>query len=301
MVLEGLKEDLESASPHGRLALAELFLSCAFDVDRARSTILDIVGSGSPVGTGAAGQKGKDLRISAAEILATHRIAEARESIWSLYERTRDVSILPLSADLGDTRVAGAIRSRYADPGKHKELYKIFGQLRMEDARESMSGIYQNIRARSESGKPKVMVLAWALYRITGEEEYLDLLVEYRNKAEAARYLSGLENPEVRPALESLLYTNVGQQEKAFLGLYKNHRNSPVLKQYILEWFSMKRPALPMPEEMVFMVASKLDDPEIDAAAIKFSDTTGRSLWRFYNEYRQDWSLTWLFEGRLEY
>lgn len=300
-VLESLKGDLESAAPGGRLALAELFLSCAFEVNGARSVILDIVGSSSPVVTATGGQGRKDLRISAAEVLAAHRISEAKESIWSLYGRTRDVSILPLLADLGDDRVAGAIRSRYANPGKHKKLYKIFGQLRMEDARDSMSGVYQNIRARSESGKPVIIDLSWALYRITGEAEYLDVLVKSRNKPQAARYLSGLEGSEVRPALESLLYTNLGQQEKAFLGLYKNHRDSPVLKQYILEWFSMKRPALPMPEEMVFMVASKLDDPEIDAAAIKFSDATGRSLWRFYNEYREDWPLTWLYNGRLDY
>lgn len=301
-VLRDLEPYLNSSAADTRFLVARLFLRCGFENQRTIGILMELMKRPKPVPGHLDAEEIPDFRLLVAELLAEYRVAESADGIWELYRNTQELQLLVALAELQDRRAVGPILARRGELSRVTELPPLFGALKIGETRESMETLFTRLASRTVSENPEKIGLAWSLYQLTEQKKYLDFLIENRFRPDASKYLAGMTGPEIQPVLVELLYAQNGREETALLGLYLNHRDSPALKKYILEWLDINRkPRLLLNEDVLFRVASQFDDPEIEASAIRFSNSAYRDLWRFYREYRKDFPLHDLYRDRVEY
>ncbi|MBB5353874.1 hypothetical protein HNR46_004138 [Haloferula luteola] len=299
-ILRELEPYLRSAFDDTRFLVARLFLQCGFESDHAANVLIELTRRPKTIVGHVDGDVIRDFRLVAAELLADYRVAESADAIWSLYQNTRELQLLVKLAELQDQRAIEPILVNRDKLSQVTQVTRLFAVLEIDETSDSMKEQFARLANRTASESPEKVDLAWSLYHITAEAEYLDFLIENRYRAKASNYLAGIEGAEVVPVLEEMLYSQNGSHEAAFLGLYLNHRDSPVLRKYILAWLDLQ--TLPRVHENVLLrIASKFDDPEIDAGVIKFSSGSYRDQWRFYKEHRRNFPLYDLYSDRIEY
>jgi hypothetical protein len=301
-ILRDLEPYLESTAADTRFLVARLFLKCGFENQKTTGILMELMKQPKPVPGRLDDEAIPDFRLLVAELLAEYRVADSADGIWSLYQNTQELQLLVALAKLRDLRAAGPILARRGELSRVTELPPLFALLKIDETRGSMETLFTRLASRTASENPEKIGLAWSLYQLTRQQKYLDFLIENRFRPDGSRYVAGLTGPEIEPVLEELLYAQNGREEAALLGLFLNHRDSPVLKKYILEWLDINRkPRHVLNEDVLFRVASQFDDPEIEESAVRFSNSAYRDLWKFYKEYRKDFPLHDLYRDRVEY
>ena len=301
-ILRDLEPYLDSTIADTRFLVARLFLKCGFENQRTTGVLMELMKRPKPVPGRLDDQGIPDLRLLVAGLLTEYRVADSADGIWSLYQSTQELQLLVSLAELRDPRAAGPVLAKRGELSRVTELAPLFAALKIDETRESMETLFTRLASRTPSENPEKIGLAWSLYQLTEQKKYLDFLIENRFRPDASEYLAGMTGTEIEPVLEELLYAQNGREETALLGLYLNHRDSPALKKYILEWLDINRkPRLLLNEDVLFRVASQFDDPEIEESAVRFSNSAYRDLWKFYREYRKDFPLYDLYRDRVNY
>jgi HEAT repeat protein len=238
----------------------------------------------------------QDVRVEAAQTLAKFREAEAVDRIVALYSQSKNKEVLRPLVTFG-VRVPEAKAFPFVSSSLAISNYAKLG------AAEFIPKIEATFQ---QSRNPEVKnAAAWALARF-GHPEHADYLVQaaevaisapatrgetWDDNSDALRYLGSLQSPVARAVLERALHSdNPVAVEYAVVNLLFNQPGgSEEAKQVVVR--ELRGEQRKMEYELLFNVASKLDDPEVRAAGEAFDQRSGDHSWQLYSRERRAWPI----------
>lgn len=292
--IPAIKSMLDSPEPYVRYLAAEALLRVGDP--SGIDTLLRLVKSDEvhPYETG-------DLRFVAAAALSAFNVDGAAESIRGLYSKTKEGELLRSLASLG-ARATEADSWNYVPSSLAIEHYAKEGSTRF------VPQIKETFEQSSDSATKNAA--AWAIARMTGEDQYVIYLSEaarpafssanqssFNASTSALRYLGSIQSPHsvrileealqsqnpviVRYAAVNLLFNQSGGSEKAEHFILSELRTSPRM----------------LGTDLAMQIASKLDNPEIRAAAQSFAQRTASDRWRYWGVERANWPVqNWIHD-----
>jgi hypothetical protein len=255
---------------------------------------------------------GEDIRIQAARTLARYRETDAAQSIYDLYEKTKDGELITALTKM-QAKQAGALvemRGFFAESSAMK--YYVLN--------ESVNFIPQITSVFKESTKPEVKVAAaWALSSMRRDPlaiDYLlqqanfaltnssalsespDVLLKYKAGVDAIKYLGVIESPAAKRMLEAALDCSDTQVvQVAVVNLLYNQGGSDRAIKVIADQLNDSVNAR-LPWEFTLNVASQLgDNPQIQTAGQNFAQKSQDRSWQLHSVERKEWSIyNWVDE-----
>ncbi|MDB6079131.1 MAG: hypothetical protein JWO82_2878 [Akkermansiaceae bacterium] len=293
VVLESCVPLLHSQDPFIRCRTAQMFMVAGFHPAESSRILLEILNRPERIPwtdseAGEAGEDGEDgnasaidLRRTAAETLTRFHVKEAADGIWKLYQSEKSTDLLLLLSDLDDSRCVPEIPLdlnilNFTEP---------LGKFKVAAARKPLEEIS---RVREQSGRPRTAAIERALYRITGDEQHLDYLIEHR----CLEQILGLKSPKVDDYLAKCLVSDDDANAANLVFIYRHLQNpgSPDELQAIRNLLANSKSAGPVPMDTVLRVAAHLKNPEIDRLGEEYDRKFQEDLWsRYYN--RRNWPL----------
>jgi HEAT repeat protein len=238
----------------------------------------------------------QDLRVEAAQTLAKFRETEAVDRILALYSQSKNRDLLTPLATLG-VRAPEAKAFPFVASDLAITKYAKYG------AAEFVPKIEATFQ---QSRQPRVKnAAAWALARF-GQPQYADYLVQaaevainapatsgktWDDNSAALRYLGSLQIPVARAVLERALHSdNPVAVEYAVVNLLFNQPGgSEEAKRVVIR--ELRGEQRKMEYELLFNVASKLDDPEVCAAGEAFDQRSDDHSWQLHSRERRAWPI----------
>lgn len=283
-----------------RQRVANLFVGCGYQGNRAGDVLLEIAGRKTPVIASLDGHDPFDLRLNITHMLASYRIPGSADVIWNLYQETGEEFLIERLVRVGDERVAVELLSKAKRPWALKEGALAMGEFKVERSLPWMREISEKVVAEGPSREPFWEEVVWAMFQLTGERKYLDEMMKYPNFLQVNSLLYTVDDEEVRMAMLAMLENDrTGSAGKALLGLFRRDRHDPGMVSYLLRFFSGEIRGSQVPLHILYRVASKMDHPEVDVAAARYDSRYGTSYWKFYEKHRGDWPLDDLLSDEL--
>jgi len=287
---------LGSPDPFVRYLAAEALLRCG---DQSGiQTLLNLIQSDGFVPPGET-----DLRFTAAELLASFNIDSAAGSIRDLYSKTQEAELLRSLASLG-VQAAEAGNWKYVPSSLAIENYAKEGSTRF------VPQIAETFEQTSDLSVKSAA--AWALAQMTGADQYVRYLSEaarpamertekrslsYDSSTMALKYLGSLRSSQVNRVLEQALESQnpVAVQYAAVNLLFNQPDGSQKAEQVVLR--ELQSSPRVLGTELTMQIASKLDNPNIRAAAESYAERTDSDLWRYWGVERSNWPVqNWIYD-----
>lgn len=299
--IPAMKAYLDSSEPYVRYLAAEALLRIG---NRSGiETLIKLIQSDEPVY-----QDDRDLRFSAAEKLANFNVSIAAETIRDLYSRTKEGKLLQPLASLG-VKAQEADSWKYVPSSLAIENYAKEGSMRfVPEIKETFNDpkVPEIYREKTKTAA------AWALARMTGEEEYLNYLSQaarsaiesksevgltYDGSTEALKYLGSIASPKAVRVLETALESEnpVAVQYATVNLLFNQSGGSEKAEQFVLK--ELRTTPKMLNVDLAMKLASRSDNSEIREAAESYAQRTGSDRWRYWGKERSDWPIeNWVYD-----
>lgn len=294
--IPAIRAYLGSPEPYVRYLAAEALLRVGDP--SGVETLLQMVRSDEAISQGT-----RDLRFAAATTLGAFNIVDAAESIRDLYSRTKEGELLRSLASLGiQAKEAG--EWRYVPSALAIENYAKVGSTRF---------IPQIVETFEQTNDLRIKnAAAWALARMTGADQYVNYLSEaarpaiereekgsrsYDDSTRALKYLGSIQSPQAVQVLETALESQnpVAVQYATVNLLFNQPGGSQKAEQLVIK--ELQTSPRVLGTELTMQIASKLDNPQIRAAAESFAARTGSDSWRYWGVERADWPVqNWIYD-----
>jgi len=256
-------------------------------------TLLQMVAANEPIS-----EAKQDLRVQAARLLAKFREHAAAGIIVELYSKTKNGELLIGLATLG-VRASEASKWPFIASDLAVTNYGKTGAI------EFVSQLRSTFASTSDPELKNAS--AWTLARLTGEQAYVNYLVQtvqtainanprngelrFDDSAAALRYLGSLQSPVAKQVLERALDSNnpVAVQYAVVNLLFNQPNGSDKAKQVVLR--ELRGEQSKLGTELMLNVAAQIDDPEIRAAGEAFDQRSGDRSWNLYAVKRRQWPI----------
>ena len=303
--LPAIRSYLHDPDPWVRYLAAETLYTVGDQSGLA--TLVELVDSADRIPEPLEGSN-EDLRLQAARVLGKFRQTVAAPHLIQVYQKTQqdewlDVIVSLLKKDTPPDLLAVLLT-------KKNSAFGIFHLSLAEspDIRTAAEELFRNPKTPSIYQEGVRQIAAWALARLTGNEEYARYLIQAavpsidgrKNGFEdlrALRYLGSLHHPLARETLERALdSSNSLTVETAVVNLLFNQpAHSEKARQVILRHLKGEQNVM-WNWERTLQIAAKIDDPEIRAAGEAFDRRTpGNCSWRVWGVERKNWPIyTWV-------
>lgn len=288
-VVPALQTYLKDPDPYVRYLAAQSLFTVGDE--SGYQTLLDLVKSDVPIEG-----LGKDVRIAAAETLAQFRQADAIQSIYHLYQETKNGNLIVALQKVAPDKVGALIPPDrfYRDPFAVRD-YGIEGDRQFE----------AQIRDVFESSQHQDLktAAAWALASMTGDKAAINYLIQTAqtsipasgtSQRDALRYLGSIQTPEARQALVAALNSSDStMKEIAMVNLLFNQGGSEEAINAVAQQLDgMVPPGHEMAWDLIFNIAVQLrDNPTIAAAGEKYAARQRDGTWRRFVEQRANWPI----------
>jgi HEAT repeat protein len=287
--IPAIKAYLISSDPYVRYLAAEALLRVG---DQSGvDALLAIVQNNELVARGE-----KDLRIAAATTLAVFNVSAAAEGIRDLYSRTREGQLLRSLSALG-------IQAREATVWNYVSSAPAIENYAKEGSTRFIGQISETFQQSSDLATKNAA--AWSLARMTGGDQYVEHLIEaarpaigadsskggFNESTEALRYLGSIQAPAAVDVLEQALSSQnpVAVQYATVNLLFNQPGGSEEAEQLVLN--ELRTSPQNLGNDLTMKIASKLDNPEIRAAAKAYDLRTGGDRWRYWGVERSNWPI----------
>ena len=297
-VIPAIKTYLDSSEPYVRYSAAEALLQAG---DHSGvETLLQMVQSDEPIRQGK-----RDLRISAAHLLAKYGVTFTESAIFDLYQRTSGSGLLSSLSQLRSTSVLDVFKKN----GYHENMHSIE---RYGIAGNKAFGMQMETTFEQSNDPATKNAAAWALARMTKKDQYVDFLIKsarpaierkktgslsYDDTTKALKYLGSIQSPQAVRVLESALESQnpVAVQYATVNLLFNQPGGSEKAEQVVLR--ELQNSPLILGGTLTMQIASKLDNPQIRAAAESFAKRTGSDSWGYWGVERADWPIqNWIYD-----
>lgn len=292
--IPAIKPYLASPDPYQRYLAAETLLRVG---DQSGvETLLALVQSEMPIS-----HHENDLRIAAATTLAMFNVREASEGIRDLYSRTKEGELLTSLSALGVQAHEAHTWNYIASPPAIENYAK-------EGSFQFTSNIASTFEQATDAKTKNAA--AWAMAKMTSEALYVNHLIDaarpaiesadrssYNPSTEALRYLGTIQSPRVVAVMEQALQSRnpVAVQYATVNLLFNQATPSPKAEQLLISEFETSPRMLGT--DLAMQIASKSNNPKVQAAAQSFAARTGSDRWRYWGVERATWPVqNWIYD-----
>lgn len=286
-----IKDFLSHEDPFVRYSAAEAL--CRAGNRDGVPTLIEMVEANEPIS-----EAKQDLRVQAARLLAKFREHAAAGIIVELYSKTKNGELLIGLATLG-VRASEASKWPFVASDLAVTNYGKTGAIEFVSQLRSTFASTNDPELKNAS--------AWTLARLTGEQAYVNYLVQtvqtainanprngelrFDDSAAALRYLGSLQSPVAKQVLERALDSNnpVAVQYAVVNLLFNQPNGSDKAKQVVLR--ELRGEQSKLGTELMLNVAAQIDDPEIRAEGEAFDQRSGDRSWNLYAVKRRQWPI----------
>jgi HEAT repeat protein len=255
---------------------------------------------------------GNDLRIEAARMLGKYGDERAASGLINLYDATKNGSVLNALARIQANNPSAKLLAEIS--GRQSPGFVVFNL--------GLAGLPQGQTLAREALKdPKVpsnevnetkMIAAWALTKNLNDEAAQMYLIEsarpaierqekgslsYDDSTKALKYLGSVQSPQAAKVLEQALDSQnpIAVQYATVNLLFNQPGGSEKAEQLVLKELQASPKKLGI--DLTMQIASKLDNPEINAAAKAYDLRTGGDRWRYWGVERAEWPIqNWIYD-----
>jgi HEAT repeat protein len=247
----------------------------------------------------------QDLRLSSAHLLARFGVASAEAAIFDLYKKTSGSGLLSSLSQLRSERVKEVFQGNGYYENRHSiERYGVVG------AEAFVPQITKTFEQTSDPSEKNAA--AWSLARITGSEQYVNVLskaalpaierkqkgsLSYDDSTKALRYLGSVQSPQAVKVLEQALDSQnpVAVQYATVNLLFNQLGGSQKAEQLVIR--ELESSPKMLGTELAMQIASKSDNPQVRAAAQSYAKRTASDRWRYWGVERADWPVqNWIYD-----
>lgn len=247
----------------------------------------------------------QDLRLSSAHLLARYGVTSAEAAIFDLYKKTSGSGLLSSLSQLRSDSVKEVFQKNgYYEKSHSIERYGVVG---VEAFVPQITKTFEQAADPSEKN-----AAAWSLARMTGSEQYVDVLSEaarpaierkergslsYDDSTKALQYLGSVQSPQAVKVLEQALDSQnpVAVQYATVNLLFNQPDGSQKAEQLVIREFETSPKMLGT--DLAMQIASKSDNPQVRAAAQSFAERTASDRWRYWGVERADWPVqNWIYD-----
>jgi hypothetical protein len=231
------------------------------------------------------------------ESVAQFRQYGATQSIYELYQKTKNGNLIADLVTLGSPQGAAATEERgYFSDAASLEFY---GQAAARQFLPQINSTFYNTQ------NPDVKAAAaWDLATMTGNQDAISYLAQQAqlglnnpaqagslNVRNAVKYLGSITTSQAKQALEAALGSADSMVvQTAAVNLVLNQGGSDKVNQMVAA--ELTGPPNPLGADMALNLAPQLlNDPRVQAAGQTFSRQDGSGAWRRYTVNRANWPV----------
>lgn len=297
-LLEGFRGELRNPKWEIRAGLAREYLKMGICREASIATLREIVRDAAipDVPDDESGGGGYSPRMVAATFLCRCGAKEAADDIWALYRESRSPRLALLMAEeLGDERPRELVAKVTYRGAGYIENVRLLGHYQVAEAVEPLK---KEIAAQDLPGAQidfNRCEAEAALFQITGDVSRVQWLIDHCNNQDDIARLARLKSPLVKDFLEKLL---MSKQRGGFYpgvvfpALYQIDPKDPVVRKVVLNALEGRPMEYPVPLPLVFQVAVRLDDPEVQSKGALYAYNVQPNEWN--QAYTQ---RNWPYDG----
>ncbi|MGJ8634818.1 MAG: hypothetical protein ACSHX7_12950 [Luteolibacter sp.] len=286
-VLKQLKPYLDHKNGKIRYELAKVYLWAGLNDQKVTLTLANFLTDKNAISVemvvpGTTSEKYEvDLRKDAAKLLATYRITDAADPMWMAYQQTSDRTYLRYLSVLNDDRAKEeAVELVHTKKAKYTDFLEIFGRYKAEETAEPLEAIFEARRERYPDKNQQE--LAWTLYRVTGNKDYHEYVLE----REAFYSNLMIESPDVLRRLEESLNDSGatdsnGKETSAFISLLAREKGHAAIEKYLIKVFDGDITSS-LDATLKYRSAAYLNNELVNEAAQRNEEKFGNGLWPHY-------------------
>lgn len=276
-----------------RILAAGLFLLTNLKTAEAVQVLRDIVRTDKPLMYGPEKVEllneeflGSDYRFRAADILALYRIAEARDDVWALYQKTGSKELIRPLRRLNDPRMIEILKVEALRKQSSIENMKLIGEFRMEEALPELRKSYED-----KDLNPDLRFRAlYPLWRITGEEKYFDEFAAAFSPASIPVPYLSVGGKKERDYLVAMLETEGSNIiVKATMALHLRYKYDEPLIKMLIGYFQDVRSSNWKDGVLARRLVGSIDDPELTRVAEEYERKYQTGFHDRYAIYRKNW------------